>query len=487
MKLKNNKYLVFLSGLAVWEFLILEFSFFLAYFIRHYPGQIARALSWQLLLVPQNFAKLHAYQGYWRLSWIFSGLLILLFYFFGLYRMRRGEDQLDEYFVIFKAASLGVLILIGFTFFIHELSFSRFVILASGLLAFVLVCLWRTLLWLLVGWAHRLGHGINHTLIYGAGQAGLMLVEQIRERGELGYKLEGFIDDDPDKIGQEYGGLKVLGAAPDLPRLVRENRVEEIIIAFPSASRRKIYEVIELLKNTAVSLKIMPDLYDIATSRVSTDKIGNIPLLDIEDDPLAGWPAVVKRLVDITGAAFGLIILAPLFLLIALAIKLTSPGPVFYKQTRLGRDQVPFTVYKFRSMRIGAEKEKDRLLACNEAAGPIFKMKDDPRLTPVGKFLRRASLDELPQLFNVLLGNMSLVGPRPPLPREVAQYNDWQKRRLAITPGITGLWQIRGRSLLPFAEMVKLDIYYQENWSLWLDFKILLKTIGVVLTGRGAY
>lgn len=487
MKLKNKKYLLFLAGLAAVEWAIFEFSFFLVYFIRHYPARINQVFSWQLFFLPQNFLTLHAFQSYWRLSWLFAGLLLILFYYFGLYRMKRGEDQLDEYFVIFKAVALGILILIGFTFFVHEISFSRFVIFAAGLVVFAMICLWRTLLWLLVGWAHKLGHGINHTLIYGAGEAGQMLVGQIRELGELGYRLEGFIDDDPTKQEQEIQGLPVLGTGRDLTRVVRENKIEEIIIAFPSADRQKIYEVIELLKNTGVNVKIMPDLYDIVTSQVTTDKIGNIPLLAVEEDPLRGWPASIKRFIDLTGSALGLIILSPLFLLTAVAIKLTSPGPVFYKQLRLGREEKPFTVYKFRSMRVGAEKEKTDLLEQNEARGPIFKMKDDPRLTPIGKFLRRASIDELPQLFNVFRGEMSLVGPRPPLPREVALYEDWQKKRLAVTPGITGLWQIRGRSLLPFDEMIKLDVYYQENWSLWLDFKILLKTIWVVLTGRGAF
>ena len=196
---------------------------------------------------------------------------------------------------------------------------------------------------------------------------------------------------------------------------------------------------------------------------------------------------MVKRGMDIVGAAMGLILGAPLLALIALAIRLDSPGPIVFRQTRIGIGDRHFEMYKFRSMRKGAEAELERLRELNEADGPIFKIHNDPRLTRVGRFLRRTSLDELPQLWNVLRGEMSLVGPRPPLPAEVTRYMEWHKQRLGVRPGMTGLWQVSGRSLLSFDEGVLLDIYYIENWSLWLDFKILLRTIPKALFGDGAY
>ena len=231
----------------------------------------------------------------------------------------------------------------------------------------------------------------------------------------------------------------------------------------------------------------MPDLFDIVTSRIVSERIGNIPLLGFLEDSLQGWPRWIKRFIDLVGSSLGLVVLAPFFAVIAVMIKLTSKGPVFFTQTRLGKNGKPFVVYKFRTMKVGAEFEKEKLQHLNEARGPLFKIREDPRLTKIGGFLRRSSIDELPQLFNVLLGQMSLVGPRPPLPHEFEKYELWQRKRLQATPGITGLWQVRGRSLLPFEEMVKLDIYYLENWSLWLDIKILLKTVWAVVTGRGAY
>ena len=231
----------------------------------------------------------------------------------------------------------------------------------------------------------------------------------------------------------------------------------------------------------------MPDIFQMSLSRVEIDDLGGIPLIGIRDISFSRWGLMLKRSIDMAVAASGLILLAPVMALIALAIRLDSPGPVLFKQTRVGKNGQPFVLYKFRTMRIGAEEEQEKLAALNEATGPIFKIRHDPRLTRVGRVLRRSSLDELPQLYNVLRGEMSLVGPRPPLPKEVEQYQEWHKKRLEIAPGLTGLWQVSGRSELTFDEMVLLDIYYIENWSPVLDTIITLRTIPRVLFGDGAY
>ncbi|MGB3903421.1 MAG: exopolysaccharide biosynthesis polyprenyl glycosylphosphotransferase, partial [Anaerolineae bacterium] len=220
---------------------------------------------------------------------------------------------------------------------------------------------------------------------------------------------------------------------------------------------------------------------------VDTDEINGIPLIGMKEPTLKGWRIALKRFTDIAISSAALLILAPLLFLIGVLIKLDSPGSVFFKQTRLGRGGKPFTCYKFRSMTEEAEKELPKLTSLDETTGPIFKIKDDPRRTRLGSILRRFSLDELPQLINVFRGDMSLVGPRPPLPSEVEQYEDWHHDRLNIPSGITGLWQVMGRSDLSFDEMVMLDLFYAENWALWLDFKIMLRTIPTVLFGRGAY
>jgi exopolysaccharide biosynthesis polyprenyl glycosylphosphotransferase len=222
-------------------------------------------------------------------------------------------------------------------------------------------------------------------------------------------------------------------------------------------------------------------------SRMSIAEMGGIPLIGVKQVPISASVLLLKRIVDVTFSLGVLIFAAPLMALVVLAIKLDSPGPVLFRQTRVGKGGKPFILYKFRSMAIGAEEQKDLLRDLNEADGPIFKIKADPRRTRMGRWLRRLSLDELPQFYNVLRGDMSIIGPRPPLPEEVAEYQPWHMRRLEIAPGITGLWQVSGRSELPFDEMALLDIYYVEQWSPALDLKILLRTIPTVLFGDGAY
>jgi exopolysaccharide biosynthesis polyprenyl glycosylphosphotransferase len=228
-------------------------------------------------------------------------------------------------------------------------------------------------------------------------------------------------------------------------------------------------------------------MYELNLSRIDMENIEGIPLLGIKQASLNTPQRIITRLIDITVSLFGLIIGSPFYLLIALSVKFTSPGPIIYRQERVGLNGKHFFMLKFRSMYSNAEQRLAQLLSQNEAQGPIFKMKADPRRTPVGRFLRRTSLDEVPQLLNILRGEMSLVGPRPPLPAEVAQYEEWQKGRLAIKPGLTGLWQVRGRSNISFEEGVLMDIYYIENWSLRLYIQTLLRTIPAVLFSRGAY
>ena len=242
-----------------------------------------------------------------------------------------------------------------------------------------------------------------------------------------------------------------------------------------------------LCERLGTSFKLVPDLYELSLSRIDMEAIEGIPLIGIKQASINYTQRIVTRVVDIVVAILLLVLGLPFWLCIALAIRLTSSGAIVYKQTRIGKNGRPFKVYKFRTMYKNAEDGLADLLARNEAQGPLFKIKDDPRVTAVGKFLRRTSFDEFPQLLNVIKGEMSLVGPRPPLPHEVVQYEEWQKGRLAIKPGMTGLWQVRGRSDISFDEGVLMDLYYIENWSLRLYFQILLRTIPAVLFSRGAY
>ena len=236
-----------------------------------------------------------------------------------------------------------------------------------------------------------------------------------------------------------------------------------------------------------VEFRVAPDLYELSFDRVDVGDLSGIPLIGLKELSLRGWNLVVKRAMDLALTLLAAPVVLPLAALIVVAIRRDSPGPAIFEQRRLGKDVRPFTAYKFRTMVVDAEARKAALAPLNEADGPLFKIRNDPRMTHVGRILRRTSLDELPQLWNVLRGEMSLVGPRPPTLEEAACYQEWQARRLEVLPGLTGLWQVLGRSDTSFNEMVRLDIYYAENWSLGMDLRILLRTIPAVISGRGAY
>jgi len=324
-------------------------------------------------------------------------------------------------------------------------------------------------------------------LVVGAGEIGRSVIRAVVARPELGYHVVGIVDDDPSKSKTDIGRFPALGTTDNLSDLIYSQRIDEVIIALPWLSHRKIEEVSRVCEQCRVRARIVPDLFQLTLSHVVVESLDGIPLLGMSEPALVSWQIAAKRAMDVLISALGLIVLSPLLGLTALAIRLDSPGPVVFRQTRVGRGGRHFTCFKFRSMFVDAEARLARLRGQNEASGPVFKMRQDPRVTGVGRFIRRTSIDELPQLWNVLLGEMSLVGPRPAIPSEVAEYEPWHVRRLEVWPGMTGLWQVSGRSNVTFDEMVLLDVYYIENWSALLDVRILLKTIPTVVLGDGAY
>jgi exopolysaccharide biosynthesis polyprenyl glycosylphosphotransferase len=263
--------------------------------------------------------------------------------------------------------------------------------------------------------------------------------------------------------------------------------VHEVIVTLPATQHAQILQIIETCRQRGLEFRLVPDLFEMRFNEVRVDALNGVPLIGLKSFALQGFNLLVKRGLDIMLAVVALTIAAIPMLIVAVAVKLTSPGPVLFCQKRVGKGGKVFTLYKFRSMCVDAEAKLAALRHLNEASGPIFKMKNDPRLTPIGKLLRRASLDELPQVFNIIKGEMSWVGPRPPTPNEVEKYEDWHLKRLDVTPGLTGLWQVSGRSELSFDEMVKLDLYYAENWSLGVDAVIILRTVPAVLRQSGAY
>ncbi len=437
------------------------------------------------LLLPVFDALQAPYAAYAGFQVLHSVLMLLFLALNGVYQRRRGGSWFDELYRITNATTTAVIILLAVTFIFQPLVYSRLLLMEAGVITIVLLSGARLLRRAVEANLRRRGVGVDRVLIVGAGETGRTVMRNLVALPELGYQVVGFVDDDISK--GDLGRYKALGTLDSLGAVLNSERLDEVIITLPWTHHRTIVGLVRLCESFGVRARVVPDMFQLSLSRVDFDDMGGIPLMGLKEARIPRTGRLIKRALDFGLALMGLLLSAPLSLLVALAIRLDSPGPVIFKQKRVGERGQDFYFYKFRSMRQGAEEEQDQLRGRNEASGPLFKIKDDPRQTRLGRLLRRRSLDEIPQLWNVLRGDMSLVGPRPGLPAEVAQYQPWHRQRLEVPPGITGLWQVSGRSDLSFDEMCLLDIYYIENWSLGLDLRIMLRTIPRVLFGEGAY
>ncbi|MCD6289197.1 MAG: undecaprenyl-phosphate glucose phosphotransferase [Anaerolineae bacterium] len=406
--------------------------------------------------------------------------LVVIFFFYKLYQRKRATSHLDEFYQVFGAVSVSTLLTIALTSFIFkgQLDYHRWMVIYNWGLTLVLITLGRVI-HARVQWALQArGVGEDRVLIVGTGEVGRMILQKIVEAPGLGYRAVGLID--ANSGPKSVLGFPVLGKIDDIPSVIEQHRVDEVIIALPEASHQEIVGIISLCEREKVGVRVFPDVFQIMASEVSIGDLGGLPLLTVRDIALRGWRLTLKRAMDIVVSAVGLVLLSPLMMLTALAIKLESPGPVFYIQERMGLDARPFPMIKFRSMRADAE-----------ANGPGWTTPDDPRRTRIGAFIRRFSLDELPQLINVLVGDMSLVGPRPERPIYVEQFRQSIPRymdRHREKAGLTGWAQINGlRGDTSIAERTKYDLWYIENWSLALDIKILIRTLFLVFRDRNAY
>jgi exopolysaccharide biosynthesis polyprenyl glycosylphosphotransferase len=338
-------------------------------------------------------------------------------------------------------------------------------------------------------WVARM-QGKDHlrftTLVVGTNAEALHLARTM-ERPTLGFRVVGLVGTDGTSDPASDHGVPVLGSVRALRDLIRRTEAECVFVAASAVDAEQMQHVARAVRLEGIEVRVTATLPEVLTSRLAVRPMGGTMALSLAPVRLTGAQTVAKRIFDLVLAGAALALTSPLWLVIAAAIKSTSRGPVLYRQRRVGRRGDPFTILKFRTMVDGADRMLESLKGRNEASGPLFKLRDDPRVSRVGRWLRRWSLDELPQLVNVLRGEMSLVGPRPPLPEEVSSYEDWQFDRLEVKPGITGLWQISGRSELSFDEYVRLDLFYIENWSLAYDLYILVKTLPVLVSRRGAY
>jgi len=382
------------------------------------------------------------------------------------------------------ASCFSLLTLAGALYFSYR-TLSRLLIIYFFLASVALLIGWRLIVYI----ARRLLRVPSFlrprgVIIVGSSDLALQVAERIQEYAWTGLNLRGLVDDPPLKAETS---LPLLGSLADLREVILSHNIEEVVIALRDQSYDTINDIVAMLQELPVRIRVVPGYFSLALFRATVEDFGGMPLINLRDPALSSSQRLVKRIFDLVIGSLSLVVALPVMALIAVAIRLDSPGPILFKQERIGENGRPFTVYKFRSMYVDAEQRLEELRNQNEASGPLFKVRDDPRRTRVGRFIRTTSIDEIPQFLNVLRGEMSIVGPRPGLPNEVAQYQEWHHKRLQVLPGITGMWQVSGRSNLTFDEMVMLDIYYAENWSLSLDLRIMLRTIPQILFGDGAY
>ena len=331
----------------------------------------------------------------------------------------------------------------------------------------------------------------RNALIVGAGKTGKLLAANITVANPYGLRVVGFLDDTLPVGSRVVLNTRVIGTIEDGLQASRKHRVSEILIALDDVSHDQLLEILDRFRKSRATVKIASPLYDVIPERIFTERYGEIPVMGVTNNNANEFHLLLKRAFDLIVTSVGMLILAPVYLAIAAAVKIDSHGPVFYKQVRIGKDGQPFNFYKFRSMYVGSDSDTHRktqvakFIRGRENGNGSMKIVDERQVTRVGKFIRRTSLDELPQLLNVLRGEMSLVGPRPCLPYEWEHYESWHRKRLSVTPGCTGVWQVNGRSEVGFEDMVVLDLYYINNASLLMDVKLILKTIPVMLFGRG--
>jgi exopolysaccharide biosynthesis polyprenyl glycosylphosphotransferase len=419
----------------------------------------------------------------------------------GLYKRAKVIAGLDQVLSIGKSTTLGFLLLLALSFVWRRNYFveTRLVVAFGWIFSIVLPSLVRVgILRTLLRRRMRHGQGARRAVVVGPIPFARRFVE-----GELparnGCQVVGFIETREGEIASDLGPEYVLGKVNAIDEIVSIHEIDEIFLPIALLENRVCFDIVARCSRTGLPVRLVSDIFEILMPDESKEKIDGLPRVSLGEPALKGVGLIAKRFLDLSVSVIAVMVFSPLLILIALLVKMFSPGPVLFRQIRAGKNGTPFTFYKFRTMKHNIDDTIHREYASNFIGGKelrlrdekndrkIYKMPDDPRITPIGRVLRKTSLDELPQLFNVVRGEMSLVGPRPPIAYELTIYKEWHKRRLKAKPGITGLWQVSGRSSVPFHDMVLLDLYYINRWSLLLDVEIILKTVPVVLCGKGAY
>jgi exopolysaccharide biosynthesis polyprenyl glycosylphosphotransferase len=471
---------ILLHAAKLFDLALMVFSFGLATMLvaREAPAtSLAQFLSMRVKV--GNFVLFALFLLAWHV--VFSS--------YGMYNSKRLSARWAEVFDVAKATTLGCAIVFVAAIFLRIRMVTPLFILLFWVASTLAGAGSRVLLRAMLGGIRRRGRNLREMVVVGTNPRALRFARKIEARPELGYRIAGFVDGYWVGMGMfEQTGYQLVSDLPGFPRFLREQVVDEVVIALPmESSYGKAARIAGLCEQQGIVVRLLSDMFNLRLAQPRAEEFEGEAVTTLSAGSADGWQHLLKRTLDVSVSLVAMLLLSPLLLLAALIVKLTSPGPGFFVQERVGLNKRRFRLYKFRTMVADAAERQRELEHLNEASGAVFKIKNDPRLTPVGKFLRKTSIDELPQLFNVLKGDMSLVGPRPLPVRDYQGFHeDWQRRRFSVRPGITCLWQISGRSSVAFEKWMELDMQYIDHWSLGLDFKILAKTIPAVIKGAGA-
>lgn len=471
------------SGIKLFDLLLMMVSFALATLPQyHRVGRFSLAEFFEMRVKLGNLLLFVSFLLIWN----------ILFNVFGLYGSKRMTSRWEEMWDLVRATSVGAFVIAVFGLMFRIWLVNRVFLVLFWVMTTSLVILSRTIIRAVLAYERRHGRNMRNMLVIGTNPRALRLVDRIQHKPELGYRVLGFADEEWNGLEEfKKRGLPLVSDLDALPAYVRRNVVDEVVLALPIRSFHTFAsKIAAACEQQGIIVRFLPNIFDLKEARHRTEEFDGDPLISHESTITDFWGLAIKRAIDVVISLVAIILLSPVMLLSALAVRLTSPGPIFFVQKRLGLNKRMFHIYKFRTMVMDAEARLKDLEHLNEANGAVFKIKKDPRITLVGSFLRKTSIDELPQLFNVLKGEMSLVGPRPLQVRDYELFEtfcgDWQRKRFSVRPGITCLWQIKGRSSTTFEKWMELDLQYIRTWSLWLDLEILAKTVPAVLRGSGA-
>lgn len=480
LRFRKHRRTVITIILAVEDLVIINIAFLLGYYLRFYQEVGVRS-GWvkQVPVAPPEL--------YLQFLILVSAVFLLIFSLLRLYKRDRARWMLDELHATWRALNIGFLFLATLTFFMRteEFQFSRLVLLYAYGVSMVLVPCFRLLLLKGERWFHAKGAYNSNVLIIGSSEMARIVARKLTSNPQLGYKIAGVCSDISEK-SSDIEDVPYLGTPDQFEPILLQHAIDEIFISDSNISHFKLLEIVSVSERMGVNVKMVPTVYDLLIDFADMNDLDGLPLVAIREQPMYELSLWGKRLFDIAFSFTVLTLTFPICILIAILIKLDSKGPLFFSQIRAGVGGKPFRMYKFRSMYPNAERRLKELIDLDQLEEPVFKLEKDPRITRIGYWLRRMSLDEIPQFWNVIIGDMSVVGPRPEETQLVDKYNIWQQRRLKAKPGITGMQQVMCRGTTSLSDRIKFDIYYLRKHSLLLDIWIILKTIPVVISGRGA-